>query len=55
MEWVARHRGSRLVVISRDRLIVPQSVKSLDDIINLTIHVAQAMGYSLQESARARS
>ena len=44
-----RHRGSRLVVISRDRLIVPQSVKSLDDIINLTIHVAQAMGYTLQE------
>jgi len=49
MEWVGRHRGSRLVVISRDRLIVPQSVKSLDDIINLTIHVAQAMGYTLQE------
>lgn len=49
MEWVARHRGSRMVVISRDRLIVPQSVKSLDDIINLTIHVAQAMGYTLQE------
>jgi DNA-binding transcriptional regulator YhcF (GntR family) len=49
MEWVARHRGSRLVVISRDRLIVPESVKSLDDIINLTIHVSQAMGYSLQE------
>jgi DNA-binding transcriptional regulator YhcF (GntR family) len=49
MEWVARRRGSRLAVISRDRLIVPQSVKSLDDIINLTIHVAQAMGYTLQE------
>jgi DNA-binding transcriptional regulator YhcF (GntR family) len=49
MEWVIRHRGSRLAVISRDRLIVPQSVKSLDDIINLTIHVAQVMGYTLQE------
>ena len=49
MEWVKRHRGSRLVVISRDRLIVPQSVKSLDDVINLTIHVAQSMGYTLQE------
>jgi GntR family transcriptional regulator len=49
MEWVIRHRGSRLVVISRNRLIVPQSVKSLDDVINLTIHVAQAMGYTLQE------
>lgn len=49
MEWVIRHRGSRLAVVSRDRLIVPESVKSLDDIINLTIHVAQAMGYSLQE------
>jgi DNA-binding transcriptional regulator YhcF (GntR family) len=49
MEWVVRRRGSRLAVISRDRLIVPQSVKSLDDVINLTIHVAQAMGYTLQE------
>jgi DNA-binding transcriptional regulator YhcF (GntR family) len=49
MEWVARHRGSRLVVISREKLIVPQSVSSLDDIINLTIHVAQAMGYTLQQ------
>src|SRR5262249_37167000 len=27
----------------------PQNAKSLDDIINLTIHLAQAMGYSLQE------
>jgi len=49
MEWVSRHRGSRLVVISRDRLIVPRGVKSLDDIINMTIRVAQAMGYTLQE------
>jgi DNA-binding transcriptional regulator YhcF (GntR family) len=49
MEWVSRHRGSRLAIISRDRLIVPESVKSLDDIINLTIRVAQVMGYSLQE------
>ena len=30
-------------------IIVPQSVRSLDDIINLTIHVAQTMGYSLQQ------
>jgi len=49
MEWVIRHRGSRLAVISRDRLIVPQSAKSLDDVINLTIRLAQAMGYTLQE------
>ena len=49
MEWVTRHRGSRLAVISRDRLIVPQSAKSLDDVINLTIRLAQAMGYTLQE------
>jgi DNA-binding transcriptional regulator YhcF (GntR family) len=49
MEWVSRHRGSRLAIISRDRLIVPESVKSLDDIINLTIRVAQVMGYSLQQ------
>ncbi|HET9129293.1 MAG TPA: GntR family transcriptional regulator, partial [Terriglobia bacterium] len=49
MEWVIRHRGSRMVVKSRDRLIVPPSVKSLDDIINLTIHVALSRGYTLQE------
>ena len=48
-EWLVRHRGSRLVVKSRERLIVPQSVRSLDDIINVTIQVAQAMGYTLQE------
>jgi DNA-binding transcriptional regulator YhcF (GntR family) len=46
--WVARHRGSRMVVISREALVKPQNAKSLDDIINLTIHLAQAMGYSLQ-------
>jgi hypothetical protein len=36
-----------LVVISREA-VKPQNAKSLDDIINLTIHLAQAMGYSLQ-------
>jgi DNA-binding transcriptional regulator YhcF (GntR family) len=46
--WVARRRGSRLVVISRETLAVPRSAKSLDDIINLTIHLARAMGFSLQ-------
>jgi len=46
--WVARHRGSRLVVISRETLPLPQNARSLDDIINLTIHLARAMGFSLQ-------
>jgi DNA-binding transcriptional regulator YhcF (GntR family) len=46
--WVARHRGSRMMVISRETLVKPQNAKCLDDIINLTIHLAQAMGYSLQ-------
>ena len=49
MEWVIRHRGSRMAVISRDRLNVPPSVKSLDDIINLTIQVALSRGFTLQE------
>ena len=47
-EWVARHRGSRLSVISRPIPALPDSTRSLDEIINMTIHVAHAMGFSLQ-------
>ncbi len=48
-KWVARHRGSRLAVIARDTLAVPETTQSLDDIINLTIQIAHSMGYSLQD------
>jgi len=52
-KWVARNRGSRLVVIARETMVVPDNTQSLDDIINLTINIAHAMGYSLQ-ALRAR-
>jgi len=52
-KWLARRHGSRLVVISRQILAVPDTTQSLDDIINLTIQMAHTMGYSLQ-SLRAR-
>ena len=52
-KWLSRRHGSKLVVISRDVLIVTETTRSLDDIINLTIQMAQAMGYSLQ-ALRAR-
>src|SRR5215471_19720000 len=46
--WVEGKRGSRLSVVSRKTLPVPRNARSLDDLINLTIQLAQAMGYSLQ-------
>jgi GntR family transcriptional regulator len=47
-KWVEGTRGSRLTVISRHALPVPKNAHSLDDVINLTIQLAHAMGYSLQ-------
>jgi len=46
--WVEGKRGSRLTVVSRQTLPVPRNARSLDDLINLTIQLAHAMGYSLQ-------
>lgn len=47
-EWVSRRRGSRLAVISRPTVALPGNARNLDEIINLTIHLAQSMGFSLQ-------
>src|SRR5262249_10307916 len=41
-----RRRGSRLMVISRER---PPDAATLDDLINRTIAMARDNGYSLQE------
>jgi GntR family transcriptional regulator len=56
-KWVSRRRGSRLVVSARETMPPPQDARSLDDLINLTIRMAQILGYSLQslrERVRAR-
>lgn len=52
-DWLARRRGAKLVVISRETLPAPVLTGSLDDLINMTIRMAQAAGYSLQ-ALRAR-
>src|SRR5205809_5925601 len=44
-EWLERHRGSRLAVISRER---SRGGSSLDDLINQTITVARESGHTLQ-------
>jgi DNA-binding transcriptional regulator YhcF (GntR family) len=44
-EWLERHRGSRLVVISRER---SRNGSSLDDLINQTITIARESGHTLQ-------
>src|SRR6185436_1491022 len=44
-EWLERHRGSRLAVISRER---SREGVSLDDLINQTIAVARENGHTLQ-------
>jgi DNA-binding transcriptional regulator YhcF (GntR family) len=44
-EWLERHRGSRLAVISRER---SRDGSSLDDLINQTIAVARENGHTLQ-------
>ena len=46
--WLARRRGSRLVVAPRETLRTPEDVHSLDDLINATIRMAHSLGYSLQ-------
>jgi DNA-binding transcriptional regulator YhcF (GntR family) len=45
-KWLERRRGSRLMVISRDRT---SDAATLDDLINRTIATARENGYSLQE------
>jgi len=44
-EWLERRRGSRLMVISREK---PRTGTSLDDLINQTIASARENGYSMQ-------
>lgn len=44
-QWLERHRGSRLMVISREQ---PRTGTSLDDLINQTIELARENGYSMQ-------
>jgi DNA-binding transcriptional regulator YhcF (GntR family) len=46
--WLERRRGSRLVVVPRQ--ITPLTIqwRTLDDLINSTIRVARASGYSMQ-------
>lgn len=44
-QWLERHRGSRLMVISREK---PRTGTSLDDLINQTIELARENGYSMQ-------
>ena len=46
--WVTRRRGSRLVVAARATPLPPGDARSLDDLINLTIRMARALGYSMQ-------
>src|SRR5215475_3774566 len=45
-KWLERRRGSRLVVIARERA---SDSATLDDLINRTIAMARENGYSLQE------
>ena len=45
-KWLERRRGSRLVVIARERT---SDGATLDDLINRTIAMARENGYSLQE------
>jgi DNA-binding transcriptional regulator YhcF (GntR family) len=45
-KWLERRRGSRLVVIARERA---SDGATLDDLINRTIAMARENGYSLQE------
>src|SRR5262245_5054121 len=45
-KWLERHRGSRLMVISRE---TRKTAFSLDDLINETIALAREKGFSLQE------
>ena len=51
-EWITRKRGSRLTV-GQAHGKIPETQRSLDEIINETIQRARDMGYSLQE-LRAR-
>lgn len=46
--WLQRRRGSKLVVIPRETLAPPIEAGTLDDLINMTIRLSRAMGYSLQ-------
>jgi GntR family transcriptional regulator len=46
--WLARRRGSRLAVVSHEPARTAGSGATLDDLINTTIRVARASGYSMQ-------
>jgi DNA-binding transcriptional regulator YhcF (GntR family) len=45
-EWLVRRRGSRLAVLPNDS--AQAGALALDDLINVTIRVARASGYSMQ-------
>jgi GntR family transcriptional regulator len=47
--WLARKRGSRMVVISSEQLAPLPRTKTMDDLINATIQAAQEHGYTLQQ------